>query len=84
MGVAVVLEPEHADPLRCRGGIGTIGWPGAYGSGWQADPTDRSILIFLAHNMLELHQMARSVGVGVWSAILEFHALGAQTRSNTC
>ena len=28
MGVAVVLEPDRADPLRCRGGIGTIGWPG--------------------------------------------------------
>ena len=47
MGVAVVLEPEKADPLRCRGGVGTIGWPGAYGGWWQADPNDRSVLIFL-------------------------------------
>ncbi|MEO8902623.1 MAG: hypothetical protein ABI488_11505 [Polyangiaceae bacterium] len=31
MGIAVVMEPEHADPMRCRGGVGTIGWPGAYG-----------------------------------------------------
>jgi CubicO group peptidase (beta-lactamase class C family) len=83
MGVAVVLEPEHADPLRCRGGIGTIGWPGAYGGWWQADPSDRSILIFLAHNMLELHQMARGVGLGVWSAISEFHALKEPMRSNS-
>jgi CubicO group peptidase (beta-lactamase class C family) len=29
MGVAVVMEPEKADLLRCRGGVGTIGWPGA-------------------------------------------------------
>jgi CubicO group peptidase (beta-lactamase class C family) len=28
MGVAVVMEPEKADPLQCRGGVGTIGWPG--------------------------------------------------------
>ena len=42
MGVAVVMEPEQADPLLCRGGLGTIGWPGAYGSWWQADPNDRS------------------------------------------
>src|SRR6478735_4788877 len=42
MGVAVVLEPEQADVLRCRGGIGTIGWPGAYGGWWPADPTDGS------------------------------------------
>jgi CubicO group peptidase (beta-lactamase class C family) len=75
MGVAVVMEPEKADPLRCRGGIGTIGWPGAYGGWWQADPTDRSVLIFLAHNMLELHQMARGIGLGVWEAIARFHTL---------
>ena len=75
MGVAVVMEPEKADPLRCRGGVGTIGWPGAYGGWWQADPTDRSVLIFLAHNMLELHQMARGIGLGVWSAIASFHEL---------
>jgi CubicO group peptidase (beta-lactamase class C family) len=74
MGVAVVLEPEKADPMRCRGGIGTIGWPGAYGGWWQADPTDRSVLIFLSHNMLELSQMARGIGLGVWSAIASFHA----------
>jgi CubicO group peptidase (beta-lactamase class C family) len=73
MGVAVVMEPEKADPMRCRGGIGTIGWPGAYGGWWQADPTDGSVLIFLAHNMVELPQMARGIGLGVWSAIATFH-----------
>ena len=75
MGVAVVVEPERADPLRCRGGVGTLGWPGAYGSWWQGDPTDGSVLIFLAHNMVELHQMARGVGLGAWSAIASFHEL---------
>jgi CubicO group peptidase (beta-lactamase class C family) len=75
MGVAVVIEPDKADPMRCRGGIGTIGWPGAYGGWWQADPTDRSVLIFLAHNMLELSQMARGIGLGVWSAIASFHEI---------
>jgi CubicO group peptidase (beta-lactamase class C family) len=75
MGVAVVLEPDKADPVRCRGGIGTIGWPGAYGGWWQADPNDRSVLIFLSHNMLELSQMARGIGLGAWSAITSFHAV---------
>jgi CubicO group peptidase (beta-lactamase class C family) len=75
MGVAVVLEPEKADLLRCRGGVGTIGWPGAYGGWWQADPNDRSVLIFLSHNMLELSQMARGIGLEVWSAIAGFHAI---------
>ena len=75
MGVAVVMEPDKADALRCRGGVGTIGWPGAYGSWWQADPNDGSILIFMAHSMAELLQMARGVGLGVWSAIARFHSV---------
>jgi CubicO group peptidase (beta-lactamase class C family) len=75
MGVAVVMEPEKADPLRCRGGVGTIGWPGAYGSWWQADPNDGSVLIFFAHNMVELHQMASGIGVAVWNTIATFHEI---------
>jgi CubicO group peptidase (beta-lactamase class C family) len=75
MGVAVVMEPEKADPLRCRGAVGTVGWPGAYGGWWQADPTDNSVLIFLTHNMLELQQMASGIGLGAWSAIVKFHEL---------
>jgi len=75
MGVAVVLEPDKADPLRCRGGVGTIGWPGAYGGWWQADPNEGSVLIFLTHNMVELNQMMRGIGLGVWQAIAEFHQL---------
>jgi CubicO group peptidase (beta-lactamase class C family) len=75
MGVAVVMDPESADPMRCRGGVGTIGWPGAYGSWWQADPNDRSVLIFFSHNMVELHQMVRGIGLSVWSAIVLFHEI---------
>src|SRR5207342_3839267 len=77
MGVAVVLEPEQADPLICRGGVGTVGWPGAYGGWWQADPTDDSVLIFLAHNMVELQQMASGIGLDAWSAIAKFHELAS-------
>jgi len=77
LGVAVVTDPDKADPLRCRGSVGTVGWPGAYGSWWQADPGDHSVLIFLAHSMSELHQMARGIGLGVWSTIAEFHQLAS-------
>ncbi len=80
MGVAVVTEPKKADPLRCSGGVGTIGWPGAYGGWWQADPNDGSVLIFLSHNMVDLPQMMRGIGLGVWSAIRDFHAT-AQSAS---
>ena len=75
MGVAVVMEPEQADVLRCRGGAGTVGWPGAYGSWWQADPNDGSVLVFLSHNMVELSQLAQGIGLATWSAIATFHAL---------
>ena len=75
MGVAVVLEPDKADPLLCQGGIGTVGWPGAFGGWWQADPNDGSVLIFLTHNMLELSQMAQGIGLGAWTAIASFHAI---------
>jgi CubicO group peptidase (beta-lactamase class C family) len=77
MGVAVVMEPEHADPLRCRGGVGTIGWPEAYGSWWQADPTDGSVLVFLAHNMVSLEQMVRGIGLDVWGTIATFHGVAS-------
>jgi CubicO group peptidase (beta-lactamase class C family) len=83
MGVAVVLEPEKADPLTCRGGVGTIGWAGAYGGWWQADPTDRSVLIFLSHNMVDLPQMARGIGLHGWSAIASFHATHAGSTNQT-
>ena len=75
MGVAVVMEPDKADPLTCRGGVGTVGWPGAYGGWWQADPSDDSVLIFLTHNMAELPQMASGIGLGAWGAIAKFHEL---------
>jgi CubicO group peptidase (beta-lactamase class C family) len=77
MGVAVVMEPDKADPLMCRGGIGTVGWAGAYGSWWQADPTDDSVLIFLSHTMANGHQMANGIGLGAWSAIEQFHELAS-------
>jgi CubicO group peptidase (beta-lactamase class C family) len=77
-GVAVVTEPEKADPLRCGGGAGAVGWPGAYGGWWQADPNDGSVMILLAHNMVELRQMAAGIGLSLWGAIPEFQALGTR------
>ena len=79
LGVAVVTDPERADVLRCRGGVGTVGWPGAFGAWWQADPTDGSVMIFLTHNQLQLEQLSRGVGLGVYGAITEFHALASAT-----
>ena len=80
MGVAVVMEPEKADPMRCGGGVGAVGWPGAYGGWWQADPNDESVLIFLAHNIVELDQLDKGIGLGVWDAITQFGALASAAQ----
>lgn len=77
LGVAVVIDPATASALRGRGGPGTVGWPGAFGGWWQADPTDGSVMIFLAHNVLEREQLVDGIGIGVFGAIVQFHALAA-------
>jgi CubicO group peptidase (beta-lactamase class C family) len=77
LGIAVVLDPERADPIICGGDVGSVGWPGAWGGWWQADPSDNSVLIFLAHNMVELSQFAQGVGFGVFDAILRFQSLAS-------
>jgi CubicO group peptidase (beta-lactamase class C family) len=70
-GVSVVLEIDHTDLMR-RGGVGTVSSPGAYGGWWQADPNDGSIFIFLAHNMVDLEQMAAGIGLRVWMAVDDY------------
>ncbi|MCB1390687.1 MAG: beta-lactamase family protein [Rhodobacteraceae bacterium] len=76
LGVAVVMEPERGDPLRCGGSAGSVGWPGAYGSWWQADPNDGTVRIFLSHSLVTLEQLTGGVGLGVWGAIAAFQAAG--------
>jgi CubicO group peptidase (beta-lactamase class C family) len=76
LGVSVVLETDKADFMR-RGSVGTVSWPGAYGGWWQADPREGSVLIFLAHNMVNLTQMAKGIGLGVWGAIATFQTLAS-------
>ena len=73
LGVSVVLETDQTDFMR-RGGPGTVSWPGAFGGWWQADPGDNSVFLFLAHNMADMAQMGRGIGLGVWAAIEEFQA----------
>ncbi|THD81857.1 MAG: class A beta-lactamase-related serine hydrolase [Phenylobacterium sp.] len=75
LGVAVVLDPATALVMRGKGGLGTVGWPGAFGGWWQADPTDGSVAIFLMHNMVGLEQIAKGLGMAGYMALLEFQAL---------
>lgn len=76
LGVAVVMDPAKAQSTLCNGAVGTVGWPGAFGGWWQADPVAQSVMIFLAHNSFEVAQIAKGYGLGVYSAITQFHASG--------
>ncbi len=79
LGVAVVTDPDRADVQRGKGGVSTVAWPGAYGGWWQADPTDGSVMIFLAQNALDFDKAARGFGLGVYDAIGRFHGLATAT-----
>ena len=74
LGVATVLDPVKAGAMPCGGGVGAVGWPGAFGGWWRADPNNKSVLIFLTHNMLELEQLLDGIGMSVYEAIAQFQA----------
>lgn len=75
LGIAVVLDAEKAAAIYCRGAVGTVGWPGAFGGWWQADPSTGTVMILLAQTMIEVDQFAQGIGLGVYSAITQFHNL---------
>lgn len=50
LNLSVVTDPEKSRPLYGPGGLGTFGWPGAYGTWWQADPSAELILLYLVQN----------------------------------
>ncbi|MGV0625788.1 serine hydrolase domain-containing protein [Mycolicibacter minnesotensis] len=50
LNLSVVTDPAKSQPLFGPGGAGSFGWPGAYGTWWQADPTADLILIYLVQN----------------------------------
>ena len=77
LGVAMVIDPLKAGPQPCGGGMGAVGWPGAFGGWWRADPSNNSVLLFLAHNMLELEQLFEGIGIGIYDAIAEFQSQAA-------
>ena len=77
LGVATVMDPVKAGPQPCGGGMGAVGWPGAFGGWWRADPSNNSVLIFLTHNMLDLEQLFDGIGLGASEAMTQFQAQAA-------
>ncbi len=53
LGVSVIDAPEKLGFLG-MGGIGSFGWPGAFGTWWQADPANDLIMIYLVQNSMPL------------------------------
>jgi CubicO group peptidase (beta-lactamase class C family) len=64
LGLSVVMDPTKSRPLFGPGGLGTFGWPGAYGTWWQADPTQELILIYLVQNQPTLSADAAAAVAG--------------------
>jgi CubicO group peptidase (beta-lactamase class C family) len=64
LGLSVVTDPAQFGPLFGPGGAGTFGWPGAYGTWWQADPTRDLILIYLVQNQPSLSTDAAAAVAG--------------------
>jgi CubicO group peptidase (beta-lactamase class C family) len=69
LGLAVVLKESKYGSIPCAGSIGSVGWPGAYGGWWSADPIKKAISIFLTHSMTEPKQLAQGIGFELYEAI---------------
>lgn len=50
LNLTVVTDPTASRPLFGPGGAGAFGWPGAYGTWWQADPSAELIVVYLIQN----------------------------------
>ncbi len=54
LSMSVVTDPAQSERFFGPGGIGTFGWPGAYGTWWQADPANDVIVMYLIQNFPDL------------------------------
>jgi CubicO group peptidase (beta-lactamase class C family) len=53
LGLSMVMDPEKQAWMGA-GNKGAFGWPGAFGTWWQADPESGMILIYLIQNSMPL------------------------------
>lgn len=63
LNLSVVTDAARSQPLFGPGGAGAFGWPGAYGTWWQADPAADLILIYLVQNAPTLSTESAAVAV---------------------
>jgi CubicO group peptidase (beta-lactamase class C family) len=60
LGVSVIMDPQIAAMMGGTPSAGSFGWPGAFGTWWQADPGKDMILIYLIQNSMDLSPEAAS------------------------
>ncbi len=53
LGVSMILDAQKHEWMGA-GGQGSFGWPGAFGTWWQADPVNDMILIYLIQDSMPL------------------------------
>ena len=61
LNLSVVTDSARSAQLFGPGGDGTFGWPGAYGTWWQADPANDLVLIYLIQNYPDFTAAAEAV-----------------------
>ncbi len=53
LGLSVITDPEKQAWMGA-GSEGSFGWPGAFGTWWQADPVEDMVMIYLIQNSIPL------------------------------
>ena len=53
LGVSVITDPEKQAWMGA-GSKGSFGWPGAFGTWWQADPEEEMVILYLVQNSMPL------------------------------
>lgn len=61
LSMSVVTDPDQSRQFFGPGGLGTFGWPGAFGTWWQADPANDVIVLYLIQNYPDLSNDAAAV-----------------------
>lgn len=64
LNLSVITDPARSAQLFGPGGAGTFSWPGAYGTWWQADPSNDLVVIYLIQNYPDLSASAAATVAG--------------------
>jgi CubicO group peptidase (beta-lactamase class C family) len=79
LGLSVITDPEKQAWMGA-GSKGSFGWPGAFGTWWQADPAEDMVMIYLIQNSMPLgpeaaSQLATGQRLGARAALPVFQKL---------